>query len=179
MYVAGAIPATLGDKRDNCPLPDGTTAATCVPVEMTPQAMYSTSITMTAAALGIGIQSTTGMSVMRMRQPANAPLEGYIVDDGGTPKLVTALDLYMDAPDMTVPLATSDMHSKQLSVLLEGPVAFQPDGRLALSLSNVADVPITVGITAPLGITGTVKLVVPKGEMKLQLVTPPQRGRLP
>jgi Big-like domain-containing protein len=178
MYLDGAIPAQLGDARTDCALPDGTIAATCVPVTMTPQVMYSTSLSMTAGALGIGIPADTGMSVMRMRDRADGPLEGYIVDRGGTPTLVTALELYMDAPDMSLPLAQHDMHSKPLSVLLEGPVTFRPDGRLSLALRNVADVPISVGINA-LGITGAVNLVVPTGEMRLQLLTPPQRGRLP
>ena len=178
MFVLGAVPAQLGEARDNCALPDGTTAAHCVPVEMSPQAMYSTSVTMTAAALGIPISSDTGTSVLRMRPPASHPLEGYIVDGANGPTLVAALDLYMDAPDMTLPIGQHDLHSKPLSVMLQGPVAFLADGRLSLSLANTADVAITVDITA-LGLSGAVQLVVPAGEMKLQLLTAPQRGALP
>ena len=51
--------------------------------------------------------------------------------------------------------------------------------QIALTLHNIAEVPISVGINAPLGITGVVKLVVPKGEMRLQLLTRAQRGSLP
>jgi hypothetical protein len=177
MYIAGAIPAQLGDVRTDCALPDGTTEPICVPVAMTPQTMYSTSIAMTATALGIGIAADTGMSVMRMRD--RDPLEGYIVERDGKPTMIAALALYMDAPDMSLPLSQHDLHSKPLAVLLEGPVTFRADGRLALALSNVADVPISVGINAPLGISGAVNLVVPAGDMSLQLVTPPQRARLP
>jgi hypothetical protein len=179
MYVLGVLPAQLGARRDNCALPDGSTVATCIPVLMTPQVMYSTSMSMTAAALGIGIATETGMTVMRMREPADHPLEGYIVDRDGTPTMVVALELYMDAPDMSLPLAQHDLHSKPLSVELEGPLEFRPDGRIAIALGNVAEVPITVGINAPLGITGTVKLVVPERGMKLQLLSPALRGRLP
>ncbi len=179
MYMLGMIPAQLGARRDNCTLPDGSTVATCIPVAMAPQVMYSTSMSMTAAALGIGIATETGMSVMRMREPADHPLEGYIVDRDNVPTMVAALDLYMDAPDMSLPLSQHDLHSKQLSVALEGPLEFRPDGRIQISLHNVAEAPITVGINAPLGITGTVKLVVPVGEMKLQLLSPALRGRLP
>jgi hypothetical protein len=179
MYMLGAIPAQLGAARTNCTLPDGSTAPTCVPVEMTPQIMFSTSLAMSAGALGISIPTQTGTSVMRMRDHGTGPLEGYIIDRNGQPTMVTALDLYMDAPDMSVPLATHDLHSKPLSVQLEGPVTFRPDGRLSLALSNTADVPISVGINAPLGISGTVNLVVPKGDMQLQLLTPPQRGSVP
>ena len=179
MYVLGAIPAQLGARRDNCMLPDGTTVASCVPVAMTPQAMYSTSVGMSAGALGISIPTSTGMSVMRMRDPASGPLEGFIIEREGKPVMVTALDLYMDAPDMSLPLSQHDMHSKRLAVSLEGPVVFRADGRLALELSNTADVPISVGINAPFGISGAVNLVVPRGEMRLQLLTRSQRGSLP
>jgi hypothetical protein len=179
MYIAGEMPAQLGERRDNCTLPDGSSVATCIPVTLGAQAMYSTAVTMTAGALGIGLTADTGMSVMRVREPADHPLEGYIVDRGGTPTLVVALDLYMDAPDMSLPLAQHDMHSKPLAVSLEGPLTFTPDGRIAIALRNTAEVPITVGINAPLGIQGTVNLVVPAGEMHLQLMSRPQRGSLP
>jgi hypothetical protein len=180
MYIQGTIPAQLGERRDNCVLPDGSTVASCVPVAMSAQAMYSTSIAMTAGALGIGIPTETGTSVMRVREHEDGtPLEGFIVDRGGTPTMVVALDLYMDAPDMSLPLAQHDMHSKPLSVSLEGPLQFQPDGRIAIALSNTQEVPITVGINAPLGISGTVKLVVPVGEMRLRLTSRAIRGSQP
>lgn len=177
MYMLGTIPAQLGARRDSCVLPDGSTAATCVPVAMTAQTMYSTSMAMTAGALGIGIPTETGMTVMRVRE--KQPLEGYIVERGGKPVMVVALELYMDAPDMSLPIAQHDLHSKPLSVALEGPVTFRNDGRIALSLQNLAEVPITVGINAPLGIQGSVKLVVPVGGMQLQLLSAAQRGGLP
>ena len=179
MYMMGAIPAQLGARRDACPLPDGTTAPTCIPVTMSAQAMYSTSLTLRAAALGIGLTTETGMSILRLRERADGPLEGYLVDRGGVPTLVVALDLYLDAPDMSLPIAQHDMRSKPLSVSLEGPLTFGRDGRIAIALANVAEVPIAVGIDAPFGLTGTVRLVVPAGEMKLQLVSGPRRARLP
>jgi hypothetical protein len=141
--------------------------------------MYSTSMAMTAGALGIGIPTETGMTVMRVRENRDKPLEGFIVEREGKPVMVVALDLYMDAPDMSLPIAQHDMHSKSLSVALEGPVTFRTDGRIALSLQNLADVPIVININAPLGIQGTVELVVPKGGMQLQLLSAPQRGSLP
>jgi hypothetical protein len=146
---------------------------------MSAQAMYSTSVTMRAGAIGITLTTETGMSVMRIRERGDAPLEGYIVERDGKPVMVTALDLYMDAPDMSLPIAQHDMHSKPLSVSLEGPLTFLPDGRIAITLRNLADVPISVGIDAPLGLTGAVNLIVPAGEMKLQLVSRSQRGSLP
>jgi hypothetical protein len=176
MYMTGAMPATLGPRREQCTLPDGAVADTCVPVTLSPQSLFSTSVTMTAAALGIGISTSTGKSVMRVRDHG-APLEGFIVDRGGTPVMVVALDLYMDAPQMSLPLAQHDLHSKPLSVGLAGPVVFRSDGRIAIDLRNSADMPIAVGISAPFGITGTVTLTVPAGEMHLQLLSPAQRAR--
>jgi hypothetical protein len=103
-------------------------------------------------------------------------VRGYIIDRGGTPTMVVALDLYMDAPDMDVVLSSHDLHSKPISVALEGPVTFLPDGRIAIGLANVADVPVAVTIEAPLGLGGTVSMLVPEGEMKLQLVSVAPRG---
>jgi hypothetical protein len=177
MYMLGAMPAELGEPRTGCALPDGTTADTCVPVKLSAQQMYATSVAMTASAIILPITTNTGISVMRVREPqGGGPLEGFIVERDGKPTMVVALDLYMDAPDMALPIAVHDMHSKPLSVLLSGPLTFRPDGRIAIVLGNEADIPITVGIAAPLGLSGTVDLVVPRGEMKLQLLSRPQRG---
>jgi len=179
MYLVGSMPAVMGEVTTTCPLPGGLTAPSCVPVKLSPQTMYGTSISMTAD-LGLLKPSTpTGMQVMRIREPANGPVMGYIIDRNGTPTMVVALDLYMDAPDMSLPLVQHDMKSKPLSVSLEGPLVFERDGRIAIALRNTRDVPISVGIDAPLGITGTVDLIVPAGEMRLQLVSQPRRARLP
>jgi len=175
MYLNGAMPVLMGEVTTTCPLPDGSSAASCMPVTLTPQAMYATNLDMTATAI-INIGTSTGTSVMRIREPAQGPITGYIIDRGGTPMLVVALDLYMDAPDMSVALSSHDLHSKPLAVALEGPVTFQPDGRIAIAVANTADLPVDVAIDAPLGIAGTVRMVVPRGEMKLQLVSPPLRG---
>lgn len=175
MYLTGAMPVTMHDAATSCPLPDGSTAPSCIPVTLSAQAMYATSVTMDADA-GVSISTDTGRSVMRVREPAGGPLTGYIVDDGGRPALVAALDLYMDAPDMDIPFSDHDLHSKPLSVVLRGPVSFLPDGRIAIAASNTADVMVAVAIDAPFGVAGSVQMVVPAGEMKLQLVSPSSRG---
>jgi hypothetical protein len=175
MYIQGAMPVRMGELSTSC----GSTGATsCIPVTESPQAMLSTNTTMTANT-GIDITTDTGASVMRVREPAGGDVMGYIVDRGGTPTFITTLELYMDAPDMSIPLSSHDLHSKPLSITLEGPVAVLPDGRIAIQLANTADVPVVVAIDAPLGIAGTVKMIVPKGEMKLQLMSPAPRGRAP
>lgn len=177
MYMTGAMPSVMGELTTTCPLPGGATADKCVPVTMGPQAMLATSLTMDAEAsviINIPISTDTGTSVMRIREPADGPVMGYIVDKGGTPTMVTALDLYMDAPDMSVLLSSHDLHSKKLSVQLEGPVKFLADGRIAIDLTNTADLPVEVGISGVA--SGTVKMIVPQGQMKLQLLSPALRG---
>jgi hypothetical protein len=174
MYLSGAMPVTLGELTTTCPLPGGASAPSCVPVTISPQAMYGTSVGIDAVAL-LTISTDTGTSVLRVREPASGPLTGYIIDKGG-PTLVVALDLYMDAPDMSILLSTHDLHSKPLSVSLEGPVTFLPDGRIAIAAHNVADIPVSVGVDNSILGTGTVDLIVPAGEMRLQLVSPLLRG---
>lgn len=177
MYLLGALPVALGEVTTSCPLPGGGTAPSCVPITMSPQTMYATSVAMHAVLSNVvPIDSVTNTSMMRIREPASGPLIGYIIDGGGTPKMVAALDLYMDAPDLDLPLTTHDLHSKKLSVSLEGPVSFLPDGRIAIAAANTMELPIEVVISSTLGVVGSVKMVVPKNEMKLQLVSAPIRG---
>ncbi len=176
MYLVGSMPADMGEVTTDCPLPGGATAPSCIPVRLSAQAMYGTSITMTAN-LGISTTSPTGMQIMRIREPASGPVMGYIVDRNGTPTMVLGLDLYMDAPDMSLPLGTGhDLHSKLLAVTLEGPLKFLSDGRIAIQLANTADLPVTVNVSPPLLGNGKINMIVPKGEMKLSLVSPAQRG---
>jgi hypothetical protein len=176
MYLLGDMPVTMGELKQNCALPGGLSAPSCVPVTMSPQAMLATNISMDATVV-ITIGTDTGTSVMRIREPATGPVMGYIYDDAGTPTLIAQLDLYMDAPDMSVALdlASHDLHSKPLALTLKGPVTFLPDGRIAISAANTADLPVTVNITS-LVADGAVKMVVPAGEMKLRLVSPTLRG---
>ncbi|MGE5187024.1 MAG: Ig-like domain-containing protein [Acidobacteriota bacterium] len=180
IYLSGALPVDMQDVQSNCTLPDGSTAASCMPVAMSAQAMYGTSVNMTASVV-VSITSDTGTSVMRVREPkSGGPPMGYIVDMGGTPTLVAQLDLYMDAPDLSLPLgATHDLHSKPLSVALQGPMKVQPDGRIAISASNTADVKFAVNINAPIVGAGAIDMVIPKGQMHLQLLSPALRGAAP
>ena len=176
IYLGGGMPVQVGELQMNCALPDGSTAPSCMPLTLSPQVMYGTTISM-SATVGVSITTDTKTTVIRIREPASGPITGYLIDGGnGKPKLVLALDLYMDAPDMSIPLSSDDLHSKAVSVLLEGPLQVLPDGRLAIQASNVADVPLVVNIDGPLGISGSVQMVLAAGEMKLQLMTPPLRG---
>jgi hypothetical protein len=177
MYLSGAMPVDLGEVATDCPLPDGSSAAVCLPVTLSPEAMYATSVAMTAS-VGVSITTDTGTSILRIREPAAGPIRGAIIDREG-PTMVVALDLYMDAPDMSIPLSSHDLHSKPLTASLEGPVSFLPDGRIVIELSSTDPLPVEVSIDAPLGLAGSVQMVVPAGEMKLTLVSPPPRGGAP
>jgi hypothetical protein len=174
-YLAGSLPVQLGELQRDCALPNGGTATSCIPLGLSPQVLLGTSLSLDAS-VGITINTDTGTTLMRIREPATGPLQGFIVDDNGSPRIVASLALYMDAPDMSIPLSSHDLHSKPLTVHLEGPVTFLPDGQIRIQLSNMTDVPISVGIDAPLGLSGTVDMVLPRGEMKLQLLSRLLRG---
>jgi hypothetical protein len=182
MYLSGDMPVELQPVAHDCALPGGATAATCVPIALSPQAMYATSVDLDATLLGfIPLSSSTAMSVLRIREPADGPVTGYLIDDAGTPTLVLDLQLYLDAQDLSgLPLGGShDLHSKPMAVSLRGPMRFLADGRIAIAVENTADVPISVNVKE-IGIdAGSVSMVVPRGEMKIQLVSPPLRGGLP
>lgn len=173
MFLSGAMPTELGELSTSC----GTTgASSCIPALLAPEAMYATSINMTAEVFSIApVATDTNVTVMRVREPSGGPLMGYIVDRSGTPTLVLTLDLYMDAPDMSLPFTDHDLHSKPLSVTLEGPVTFLADGRIAISLANTADLPVDVNISNAV-LDGVVNMIVPQGQMRLQLMSPAVRG---
>ena len=64
----------------------------------------------------------------------------------------------------------SDKHAFRVVTLVRGlqnpwSMAFLPDGRIAIAVSNVADVPVEVTIDAPLGIGGTVQIILPAGDL--------------
>jgi hypothetical protein len=160
----------------NCTLPGGGSAPSCIPVTIAPEIMYATSVSMDANAI-ITISTDTKTSVMRVREPASGPVTGYIYDDNG-PTMIVSLDLYMDAPDMSITLSSHDLHSKPLSATLKGPVTFLPDGRIAIAIASIADVPVTINISTPVG-GANVNLIVPAGEMKLKLLSRPLRGVAP
>src|SRR3569623_1094560 len=72
----------------SCMLPDGTSVPSCIPVAMSPQAMFGTSTSIHATTnLGVALDNPTGPVLMRLREPASGPITGYIYDAGGTPHL--------------------------------------------------------------------------------------------
>ncbi|MEZ4365426.1 MAG: Ig-like domain-containing protein [Kofleriaceae bacterium] len=175
MYLLGAMPVRLGGATTACPLPDGTTAAACVPALLGPQTMLGTSMRL-RASLGISVTTDTETLVMRVREPEAGPPTGYIVDDGGQPRMVVALDVYMDAPDMEVTLSDHDLYSKPMALLLSGPVRFLADGRFEIALTNLEAATLAVDIDAPLGFGGKIILELPAEQMHLTLRSAPLRG---
>jgi len=178
MYINGAMATELLPIQMGCTLPDGTMAAVCQPVAIAPGLMYGTAVGMDAVAL-FTLSTSTETSIMRIREPANGPITGYVYDDNGTATFMVKLDLYMDAPDMSITLSSHDLHSKPLSLALKGPVTFTPDGRMSIAVANIADVPIVINITTTGFISSTVTLKLPTGQMKLTLLSTPLRGALP
>lgn len=178
MYINGAMATELMPIQMGCTLPDGTMVPVCQPVAIAPGVMFGTNVDMAAVAL-FTLNTSTETSIMRVREPANGPITGYVYDDNGSPSMMVKLDLYMDAPDMSVPLSSHDLHSKPLSLALKGPVTFTPDGRMSISVANLADVPIVINLTTTGFISSTVTLKLPAGQMKLQLLSAPLRGALP
>lgn len=187
VQLSGAMPVQLLPLAHDCALPGGETAARCVPVLLSPQAMYATSLTIKATAvLGsatIALDAILGMLIMRIREPATGPLTGYLIEDpnGGMPTMVVALDIYLDAPDLSFgSLLNHDLHSKPISLTLRGPLRFLPDGRISITVASTAEIPLSVHLTQP----GTgaeqasVDMIMPMGELKLQLVSPALRGGL-
>jgi len=180
MALSAALPIALLPVAHDCALPGGGTAASCVPVALSPQLVVATALPLHATAVDgsttINLDTVTGALMMRLREPAGGPAMGAIIDDQGTPTFVATLALYLDAPDMRIGFGFGhDLHATPLSIAVRGPLRFLPDGRIAIAVVNVADVPIDVGIQGS-NLSGAVHMLLPLGGLKLQLVSPPLRG---
>ncbi len=174
--LSAALPVALLPAAHGCKLPDESTAASCVPVALSPQLVVATSLPLHATLLGgLPIPPETHALVMRLREPPDGPAMGYVIDDHGTPTFVATLALYLDAPDLQLVFADHDLHGKPLSIAVRGPLRFLRDGRIAIAVANVAEVPIDVNIQGN-NRTGAIHMLVPVGGLKLQLVSPPLRG---
>lgn len=182
MFLSGAMPVDLRPLASDCALPGGERAARCMPVALTPQTMYATEVTIDAGAVLGGTTATisarTGRFVLRLREPAAGPIIGYLIspNEGAPPELVVALDIYLDAPDMSLFGLPHDLHSKPIAVTLRGPLRFLGDGRIALAVANTAD--IALSITIQMGVPSSINMRIPEGGLTLRLVSPPLRGGL-
>jgi len=181
MALSAALPVALLPAAHDCAVPGSNTPVSCVPVALSPQLVVATSLPLHATAVDgtttSNLDLTTGALVMRLREAPGGPAMGYVIDDIGTPTFVATLALYLDAPGMRIGFGFEhDLHAKPLSIDVRGPLRFLPDGRIAIAVANVADVPIDVNIHGGGGVAGTVHMTVPSGGLRLQLVSPPLRG---
>jgi hypothetical protein len=180
--LSAALPITLLPAAHGCALPGGTDpAASCVPVALSPQLVIAASVRLNAT-LVVNSQTTTidteiGALVMRFREAGDGPAMGYIIDDRGTPTFVATLQLYLDAPNTATAVfgIAQNLHALPLSLAVRGPLRFLPDGRIAIAATNVAGIQIDVDFQAGAAF-GVVHMLLPSGELKLQLVSPPLRG---
>lgn len=128
--------------------------------------LYPTMLATTSASVfldGFGEQAT-GPQILRMTygEPSEGnPLglvEGIIVEgEDGKPtfKTKTTADLTLDAPNLSLPLASAlshDLYSKEFSLDLEGPITFFDDGRMQIEQrnSNVPPIDVNVEVEIPL-----------------------------
>lgn len=177
-HVTATLPVSIGGVIASCPIDaegrPSTAPNPCIEVRVLPNSILGTSISMSTTAFGIVPISNlpTGVMVMRLREQG-APIHGYILREPGVadPEFVIRQDVYVDTPDLSIPLATHDLASKPLSVVLKGPVTFRADGRMDVALRNLADVSMKVNISALL-LPGSIDLRIPAGEMRITLAGP-------
>jgi hypothetical protein len=177
--LSAALPVALLPAAHGCKLPDDSIVASCIPVALSPQLVIATSLPLHTTPVDSPTMITviTDVLVMRLREPSGGPAMGYVIDDHGTPTFVATLDLYLDAPDTRIGLGFDDgLHSNQLKIAVRGPLRFLRDGRIAIAVANVADVPVNVDLLLLGNSVGAVHMMVPAGGLKLQLVSPPLRG---
>lgn len=160
-------------------------------IEPTQLIASSVDVYATAVPLLVSVENPTrtGPQVMRVRhagpnrdQPVAARL---FRNDSGQLSLRGTLDLYLDAPALVgrataigvIPtLLTHNLHSLPLTVQVEGPVSFLPDGRMLARLENTSDITLTVELTANVVLEipgGSITLTIPARTMVMEGVSIP------
>ncbi|EMP54191.1 hypothetical protein MSNKSG1_17436 [Marinobacter santoriniensis NKSG1] len=128
--------------------------------------LYPTMLATTSASVfldGFGEQAT-GPQILRMTYGTPSednPLglvEGIIIEgDDGKPIFKTVADLTLDAPNLSLPLASAlshDLYSKPFSLNLQGPIVFFDDGRMQIEQRNDNAPPIDVKVNVTIPIVG-------------------------
>jgi hypothetical protein len=170
----------------NCPVDASgqptTNGGPCVPIRLFPESIQATSLSMNVSTFG-GIITlnnlASGTLIMRLLEPEPGGSMGYLIRESGVQdvELVATTQLYVDAPDLEIlgGLGSHNLHSYPLTVTLKGPVIFLPDGRLQVATTNLTDTALNVTTTITLitAQTGTLNMIVPKGEFHLTLVGEP------
>ncbi|MFT5592869.1 MAG: hypothetical protein ACI8SR_001235 [Oceanicoccus sp.] len=177
IYVSGNLPTDIGqyDAENDW-----------IPVTIYPQALMTTSITMFAKALKlIWLENPTGPQVMRVRHDyvdgKSVPNTGYIVwnEEHQQAYFKSKMNVYLDAPGLAPEILgivmQTNMHSLPLTLELEGPVSFLPDGRMEIELTNTKMVDIDVVINTPIN-PSKVYLKIPKEALIINLVSSPVKS---
>ena len=182
-YLSGSLPVSMGQLETNCTIGQDASGNPrvvdrCIPVKVTPQILYGTSLRLEATLIGIAdLTEETGTLVMRVRETPTARNTAYIIDDGTGLKLVMTLNAYLDAPELSILLSSHDLHSKPLTIALEGPVSVTSDGRVKINAANTANIDLRVNIDAP-GPNGSIDMRIPAGQLRLQLLGHPQKNAM-
>jgi len=174
-----------------------------IPVRLSPGVIYGTNLNMQASSLSVS--ASTGIAILRIRQiripinpdgSAGSPVKGedpvgYITyqTDPSTGKKVpwmhAYMDVYMDTPDENVAngAGSTDLHSKAVGPIeLAGPVKFDDDGQLDITLSNqqAIDIPVHAQASIPLLgglVSADLTVQMPKGGMQVHYLGAPLKGR--
>lgn len=187
LYLNASLPVTLGVAAKDCTIGadaqgNAIVVSDCIPAEITPQILYSTSLTVCTQAVLDGQSITIGLitrqSIFRMRQRGQ-PILGHIVSEPGEDEahLVAEMNLYLDAPDMRIPGMNHDMRSKEIAVQVKGPMTFAADGRVTINLENTSGIIIRVNVEDALNpaSSGFLEMTIPPGSMRFQLASLPSK----
>jgi len=170
--------------------------------------LYPTMLATTSASVfldGFGEQAT-GPQILRMTygEPTEdnpmGLVEGLIVEgEDGHPTFMTTADLTLDAPNLSLPIASAlshDLYSKPVTLELDGPIVFFDDGRMQVEQrnNNSPGIDVRVNVTVPIigeflsyaacveerGLTGIVTCLADssteteRGDITIPLVIPEQ-----
>lgn len=186
-YLTGALFAEVTDHVDE----------KGVLVKIWPSQIMSTSLDMFAAvSLSAGFpppqddffaggqEGATGPQMLRMRYAdydgdgyRSDLIKGWISNDDGQLTLTADVDLYLDAPYVSIlgigfPQSTHDLTSYPLSMELSGPVTFLDDGRMLVEQYNLSRVDIPVDFTdSDGGNLGNADLYIPERGNYLKFVS--------
>lgn len=144
-------------------------------------------------AIGSAPPSPTGPQLMRIRHTCDAQegncdapdygrVKGWIVDGQDSPRFLTNLNLYLDAPGLSPQVKilgiptdlTHNLHSYPLDLQLEGDVTFLEDGRLQIEQISQNAMPLEVVLgNVPLGLPAAIYVGIPAGGAFLNYLSEP------
>ncbi|MBZ2189164.1 Ig-like domain-containing protein [Alcanivorax sp. JB21] len=153
LYITGGLTADVGEYD---PVEEA------VRVDIRPTLIMTTSIDVHAVLFLLVPSQTvipTGPQVMRMRYEDNGagqrnqPITGWLYETPDGPRLRATLQLYLDAPNLAPEVIgitlTHDLYSYPLTLNVDGPVSFLPDGRMVIQQTNIggpADIQASISL---------------------------------